>query len=73
LIGEAIESLGVDVGTNVEVARASNVSMGISVGVENVEDGVSVTDEGGGVLVVWVGKLQAGVAMTHNKRTIQKR
>jgi len=73
LIGEAIESLGVDVGTNVEVARASNVSMGISVGVENVEDGVSVTDEGGGVLVVWLGKLQAGVTMTHNKRTIQKR
>jgi len=56
LIGAASTSRGVGEATitNVGVARASRVSMGISVGVDKVGEGVAAIDvgEAGGVLVV---------------------
>jgi len=54
LIGAAMESRGVReaTGSNVEVARASRVSIGISVGVANVVDGVSGISVVCGVSVV---------------------
>ena len=61
--------------TNVDVARASNVSIGIGVGVKNVGDGEATIGvcEARGVTVVWFGKLQAAVTSTHNTKTISKR
>jgi len=74
LIGEAIASRGVREasGSNVEVACASKVSMGISVGVENVGDGVSMIGVARGVLVVWFGKLHEVNTKTRNGKTVQR-
>ena len=50
VVGE--NAIEMAVGTKVAVARANNVSMGISVGVDKGAGGVSVTDEESGVSVI---------------------
>jgi hypothetical protein len=74
LSGEASTSRGVAeaTGSNVGVARASRVSMGITVGVKTVSEGVTSIDVERGVTVVWTGRLQA-VNARHKTRTISKR
>jgi len=70
LSGEASTNRGVAeaISSNVGVARASKVSMGITVGVKNVAVGETTVGVERGVTAVWVGKLQA-VSKIHKANT----